>query len=101
MRDQDFEVTLDDWRNAGFRPALHATLAYLEKLTLHPASLGPADVAAARAAGVSYEALEDAIHVCALFNLMNRVADALGFELLGAASDRRVAHFLEWIGYRL
>ena len=34
-----------------------------------------------RAAGVSDEALEDAIHVCALFNVIVRIADALGFDL--------------------
>jgi hypothetical protein len=27
------------------------------------------------------EALEDAIHVCALFNVIDRIADALGFDL--------------------
>ena len=44
-----------------------------------------------RAAGVSDEALEDAIHVCALFNVIDRVADALGFDLPEAAYWDRVA----------
>jgi hypothetical protein len=30
---------------------------------------------------VSDDALEDAIHVCALFNVIDRIADALGFDL--------------------
>jgi hypothetical protein len=32
-------------------------------------------------AGVPPEQLVDALHVCALFNLIDRVADALGFDL--------------------
>ncbi len=52
-----------------------------------------------RAAGLSDEAIADAIHVCANFNLINRVADALGFELAGPASQSRYAGFLLQRGY--
>ena len=34
-----------------------------------------------RAAGVSDEAIEDALAVCACFNLVDRIADSLGFDL--------------------
>jgi hypothetical protein len=34
-----------------------------------------------RAAGVRDEAIEDAINVCALFNIYDRMADALGWYL--------------------
>lgn len=30
---------------------------------------------------MSDEALADAVHVCALFNVIDRIADALGFDL--------------------
>jgi hypothetical protein len=45
-----------------------------------------------RVTGVSGEALLDAIYICAAFNLIDRVADALGFEIpesfaRGAASQ--------------
>jgi hypothetical protein len=43
----------------------------------------PADVAPLRAAGISDAAIEDAIHVCALFNIYDRLADALGWHLPG------------------
>ena len=33
------------------------------------------------AAGVTRDALEDAIVVCALFNMIVRLADSLGFEV--------------------
>jgi alkylhydroperoxidase family enzyme len=58
---------------------LRATLGFIEKLTLHPEELGPEDANAVRAAGVSDEALVDAIHVSSLFNMIVRMADSLGW----------------------
>jgi alkylhydroperoxidase family enzyme len=63
------------------RPELAATLVFLEKLTLRPEELEPADAAAARAAGVSEQALRDAATVCALFSMIVRLADSLGWEV--------------------
>jgi hypothetical protein len=63
------------------RPELAATLVFLEKLTLRPEELEPADAAAARAAGVSGQALRDAATVCALFSMIVRLADSLGWEV--------------------
>ena len=60
---------------------LRATLGFLEKLTLRPAELGPADAEAVRAAGVTDEALVDAIHVAALFNMIVRMADSLHWDV--------------------
>ncbi len=60
---------------------MRAALGFLEKMTLHHDDLVPADADAVRAAGVSDEALVDAIHVGALFNMIVRMADSLGFEV--------------------
>ena len=70
-----------DWRSAPLRPQLAATLVFLEKLTLRPEELEPADAEAARAAGVSTQALRDAATVCALFNMIVRLADSLGWDV--------------------
>jgi len=70
-----------DWRTAPVDERLRATLGFLEKLTLRPHELGPAHADAARAAGVSDEALVDAIHVAALFNMIDRLADSLGWDV--------------------
>ncbi len=70
-----------DWRSAPLRPELAATLVFLEKLTLRPDQLEPSDAAAARAAGVSDRALRDAATVCALFNMIVRLADSLGWDV--------------------
>jgi hypothetical protein len=39
------------------------------------------DADAVRAAGVTEEALVDAIHICALFSMIVRLADALGWDV--------------------
>ena len=70
-----------DWRTAPVDNRLRATLGFLEKLTLRPNELGPEDAEAVRAAGVSHAALVDAIHVAALFNMIVRLADSLGWDV--------------------
>jgi alkylhydroperoxidase family enzyme len=70
-----------DWRTAPLRPELAATLVFLEKLTLRPDEIGPADADAVRAAGVSDAALRDAVTVCALFSMIVRLADSLGWDV--------------------
>ena len=56
-------------------------LGFLEKLTLRPDELGAGDADAVRAAGVSDEAMVDAVHVAALFNMITRLADSLGWDV--------------------
>jgi len=90
------QAALDDWRTAPVDDRLRATLGFLEKLTLEPDDLVSADADAVRAAGVSDDALLDAIAVAALFNVIDRVADALGFdvpppEAFAARADRMLA----------
>lgn len=81
------QAVLDDVETAPIAAGLRATLRLLEKLTLEPAALAADDVRAVRRAGVSDAAIADAIHVGALFNVINRCADALGFELPPPAPD--------------
>ena len=50
-------------------------------MTLRPHRVTRDDVAVVRAAGVADAAIEDALAVCACFNLIDRVADSLGFDL--------------------
>ena len=86
------EAVLADWGTAPVDPKVRATLGFLEKLTLAPADVRPADLQPLRAAGVSDAAAEDAIQVCVLFNIYDRLADSLSFYLPGpdgyAASGR-------------
>ena len=50
-------------------------------LTLRPDELSEADAEAAYAAGVSRQALRDAATVSALFNMITRLADSLGWDV--------------------
>ena len=56
-------------------------LGFLEKLTLRPKELTPHDADRVRTAGVSSEAMIDAIHVAALFNMIVRLADSLDWDV--------------------
>jgi hypothetical protein len=55
-------------------------------LTLRPDELTRADAEAAYASGVSEQALRDAATVCALFSMIVRLADSLGWDV--PARDR-------------
>ena len=80
---------------------LRATLLLLRKLTLCPDEVGTVDIDEVRRNGVSDEAIRDAIHVCALFNIIDRVADAMGFSIPTDKEFARGAKRLLKRGYRL
>ena len=74
---------------------MRTTLGLLEKLTLAPGNVEQDDIASMRAAGVSDQAIEDAIYVCAYFNIVDRIADSLDFEVLSAETfAQRAGNFL-------
>ncbi|HST24487.1 MAG TPA: hypothetical protein VLJ76_00700 [Gaiellaceae bacterium] len=79
---------LADWRTAPVEPPLRAMLGFLEAVTLRPAEVGPDEAAAVRAAGVSDEAMADALLVCTYFNLIDRLADSFGFTPISDALGR-------------
>jgi alkylhydroperoxidase family enzyme len=90
-----------DWRDGRAGPAVTAAAHFLVKLTNTPDEVGPADVQAARHAGVSETALADAVYIAFLFNLINRVADALEFRHRSERDRVRGADMLRRGGYRL
>ncbi len=100
-QDDMVEAVLNDWRTAPIGPKLRATLGFLEKLTLQPGEVRPADVEPMRAAGVSDAAIEDAIHACVLFNVYDRMADSLKFHLPGPAGLAASGRSLMKRGYKL
>jgi uncharacterized peroxidase-related enzyme len=90
-----------DWRTAPVDERLRAALGFVEKLTLRPHELTRADANAVRAAGVSDEALVDAIHVAALFNMIVRLADSLGWDVPSFAEFSARADAMLASGYAL
>jgi len=96
-----WEAVQRDWRTAPVSEKLRATLGFLEKLTLRPDDVSPDDAEAVRAAGVSDEALVDAIHVCALFSMIVRLADSLGWDVPSFESFAERADGMLASGYTL
>ena len=61
----------------------------------------PADADAVRAAGVSTQALRDAATVCALFSMIVRLADSLGWDVPTWESLQQRAPAMLEGGYRM
>ena len=80
---------------------LEAMLGFLEKLTLRPEDVGPADARGVLEAGVSEQAFVDALYVQAMFQFITRCADAFRFHVPPDAAFRSSAKSLLRFGYRL
>jgi alkylhydroperoxidase family enzyme len=92
-------AVLENWRTAPVSEARRSTLGFLEKLTTDPGAVGPPDLEPLRAAGVSDKAIEEAIYVCFLFSVMDRLADAFDFELHSAGDFKKGGQVLYTLGY--
>ncbi len=90
---------LEDPSTAPIDDRLRNTLQFLEKLTLTPEAVSPEDITPMREAGVHDQAIEEAIHICALFNIIDRVADSLDFAVPGPKDFSRGAFILLRRGY--
>jgi AhpD family alkylhydroperoxidase len=87
--------------STSIRPEAAAMLPLLEKVTLTPDQVASADVDAVRTAGVSEEAIVDALHVNVIFNIMNRLANALDFSWDSEQHVRIGAQVIHRVSYRL
>jgi hypothetical protein len=74
-------------------------LGLLETFTLSPDELSPAAILSVLAKGVSREAIRDAFYVAFLFNVYDRLADTLGWELPDPAYYPKAGRFLLKKGY--
>lgn len=74
-------------------------LGFLEKLTLTPDGMSPNDIKPLRDADLSDAAIEDAIHVCTIFNVYDRLADAFEFRIPDAKDFQKGATVLLKRGY--
>jgi len=90
---------LADYRTAPIGEKLRAALAFLEQVTLHPDEVTPAAAEAALAAGVTRQALVEALNVLFLFNIYDRLADALGWEISTPEEFLIAGRFLLRKGY--
>ncbi len=72
---------MDDYTTAPIDAKLRATLGLLEKMTLHHGGMSPDDVRTVLRAGVSKRAIQEALEVAFLFNIYDRLADAMGWDV--------------------
>jgi uncharacterized peroxidase-related enzyme len=97
--EQLVQAVLADYRTAPISEKLRAMLAFLEKQTLRPEELSAEDIARLRAVGLDDAAIESAMYVAFVFNVMDRLADAFDFEVNSARGLKWVARILLKVGY--
>jgi uncharacterized peroxidase-related enzyme len=93
------DEVISDYPTAPISGALKSALAFLEVMTLRPQDLKAEHAKAALSAGVSPQALRDAIAVGALFGIVTRYADALDFAMPTPEEFERAANMLLKRGY--
>ena len=96
---QTVDAVLADWRTAPISERLRATLKYLEVLTLRPTEVNAGTMRELKAAGVSDTAIREATYVCFLFNVLDRLADALDFTLPTEEEAQKIGNLTYRLGY--
>ncbi|MGN6331465.1 MAG: carboxymuconolactone decarboxylase family protein [Motilibacteraceae bacterium] len=94
--DEDLVTALvADVDAAPVEDSMRPVLRLVRTLTLTPARVRDAEIAAVYGAGWDEQAVYDAVSVCALFNFMNRLVEGLGIvatpEYFRTSSDRLAA----------
>ncbi|MEV4622335.1 carboxymuconolactone decarboxylase family protein [Asanoa sp. NPDC049573] len=92
-------AVLTDPESAPIEEPLRATLRMLGKLT-RSGEVSAADMREVLTAGATRQQVEDALAVCAAFNITDRLADAFGFAVLSPEGFDAGAKYLLKRGYR-
>ncbi|MEL6535801.1 MAG: peroxidase-related enzyme [Bacteroidota bacterium] len=74
------EQVMNNLEAAPISAQLKALLPFLEKITKHPDAVSKEDFATMLNEGLSHDAIEEALHIMASFNIINRLMDAFGYE---------------------
>ena len=78
VEDQLVAALVDDLITAPIEERMRPLLGLVRTLTLTPAKVRDSAIAAVYAAGWDEQALHDAVSICGLFNMMNRLVEGLG-----------------------
>lgn len=95
------QAVIDDPATAPVGETVRAALQLIRRLTLDPASFAAEDVEAARRTGLDDEAILDVVQICAAFNIIDRVADAMAFAVPSEEHLRAGARVMRRFGYGL
>lgn len=93
------QAILDNHHTAPISNKLKCSLDLLEKIALRPDDLVSEDFLPLKVEGLSHAAIKEVLWVALIFCSMNRISDALGFEL--APEAEKVGKFLFKRGYKL
>ena len=97
---QLLEAILKDIATAPIEERLRPVFALVRKLTLTPSKTTQADIDRVLTAGWQQQAVEDAIAVCSLLNLMNRLVDGFGLKQPNQAQLSAMAKMINTNGYQ-
>ncbi len=95
------ETVLEDFESAPIDEKMKEMLRFLEKMTLRPEELSAEDAQCLREVGLSDAAIEDAIGVAFVFNLIDRLADSFAFEVPPADFFAKGAPMIFKRGYKM
>lgn len=95
------DAVLADWRTAPIPARLRAVLGYLETLTLRPIDVTAQTMRELKAAGLSDRAIREATYVCFLFNVLDRLADALDFTMPTEEEAKTIGRVSYRFGYSI
>lgn len=93
------DAVLQDFEQSALEDHIKAALRFLRKLTLEPHKLEEADCLPMKNLGLSHSAIEELIHLCGVFCVINRLADAFDFTM--SPDTEKVARFLLKNGYAM
>ena len=87
-------AVLSDWKSAELSDRMRSALGLLEALTLRPQEIDAALLAKFESSGLSRGEMEELAALAFHFNFINRVADAVDFEMPDAKQTARQAKLL-------
>ncbi len=100
LGDDKVRWMLDDYLTAPIGERLRATLIFLEKVTLLPADVAGEDIQRLHLAGVTDQAIREALLVCFLAGVQDRLAEPFGFELPPPRARTALAYLARLTGFR-
>ncbi|MGK7945758.1 MAG: carboxymuconolactone decarboxylase family protein [Microcystaceae cyanobacterium] len=94
------DALINDIKTAPIEERFYPVFVFVSKLTLTPSKITPTDIDDILAAGWDEQAVEDAIAVCFLFNLMNRLVHGFGLESPDQQQLSDMANMINTQGYQ-